>query len=96
MKNILGSCLLLCVVSGIALADRTDVWLASTVKVDNVELQSMSDGGCRIIAQARYAMTDGGTAFETSKVKEVSGANMTSCLDILIKAAVLFKTDKGL
>lgn len=84
-------------VSAVALADRTDVWLASTVSVYHVSLDLLPDGGCVVTAFASITKTDGGVTTEGSSPTEVAGANRTTCLDILNnKAPVLFKTDKGL
>jgi hypothetical protein len=95
MKRLLFSVAAL--LSGLALADRTDTWSAASVKVYQVELLKLSDGGCAVQAHASMSKADGGTTTESSAVVEVSGANRTTCLDIIdTKAPVLFKSDKGL
>lgn len=79
------------------LADRTDIWSAASVQVVSTNLQLLDDGGCAVVATARYAKSDGGMAMETSAATQVAGANRTTCLDILQnKAPALFKADKGL
>lgn len=83
-------------VVSVAYADRTDVWLSSSVKVDSVNLQLMDDGGCRVIAQGRVMSSDGGTSYVPSSPREVAGANLTTCLDIFTKSTALFKADQGL
>lgn len=87
-------------VPGDALADRNDgVWLASSVKVYQVQLNTLTDGGCSISAWATYAhSSDGGTVAEglDKPGVELGGANQTTCLDIMTRAAVLFKNDKSL
>lgn len=80
-----------------AWADRSDVWLASTVQVKAVNLLLLDDGGCAVSATARYAKSDGGPSTETTGFVAVSGANRTTCLDIINnKAPALFKADRGL
>ncbi len=80
-----------------AFADRTDVWSAASVNVTLTELHKLPDGGCAVLAVAAMTKQDGGVTIEASRLVEVSGANRTTCLDILnTKAPVLFKTDKDL
>ncbi len=78
-------------------ADRVDTWLASSVTVQTVTLLKLTDGGCAVSALATVTKSDGGVSLEDSAAIEVSGANRTTCLDVLNnKAPVLFKADKGL
>lgn len=95
MKKIIGAVVILA--AFVALADRTDVWLAASVDVYKVELFKLSDGGCSVSAYANLSNAAGGTDSQGTRSIEVAGANRTTCLDILNnKAPLLFKTDKGL
>ncbi len=77
-------------------ADRVMTDLESSIKVYKTELNSLPDGGCSAQAYARITQSDGGTKTEGSRVVEVSGANRTTCLDILdTKAPALFKSSNG-
>ncbi len=83
--------------SGEAVADRTDVWLSSSVSVYRAELVRLPDGGCAVQAYANVSKSDGGVSSDGSALTDVGGANRTTCLDVLDnKAPVLFKADKGL
>jgi hypothetical protein len=83
--------------AGSALADRTDVWSAASVYMRDVHLRKLADGGCSVQAWALYTKQDGGIADKVSQDREVSGANRTSCLDVMdVKASALFKADEGL
>ncbi len=83
--------------AGIALADRTEVWLSNSVNVQKVYLSKLADGGCSVRAEALTTKQDGGSALDSSKDLEVSGVNRTDCLNIIdTRAPVLFKADKGL
>ncbi len=63
----------------------------------HVDLRLLADGGCSVQAWATYSKTDGGVSSEGTASTDVTGANRTSCLDIIqTKAPVLFKADKGL
>lgn len=85
------------VVAGVAYADRDDVWSAASVQVQSVVLNLLPDGGCSVQALATYSKSDGGTVTESSAFAEVSGANQTTCLNIVnVRALALFKSDKGL
>lgn len=96
-KTYLAILLPLLAIATVALADRIDVWDATSVNVYHVELNKLPDGGCSVLAHASYSKGDGGTVTEGSQTTEVGGANRTICLDILNnKAPVLFKNDKGL
>lgn len=84
-------------IATIAIADRTDTWLASTIAITKVELAPLPDGGCTVTAYGSYSNNLGKVVYEGTATTEVAGANRTTCLDILNnKAPVLFKTDKGL
>ena len=89
-------CLSLAVCS-LVYADRSDVWLASTVKVQRVELISLPDGGCAVSVRANFSNAAGVTTSELARGVEVAGSARTVCLDILNnKAPALFKADRGL
>lgn len=86
-----------CSFSAIALADRVDTWLSASVSVKQVVLTRLPDGGCSVAAGATVDNQSGLQSFEFVKPTDVSGANRTTCLDILDnKANALFKADKGL
>lgn len=80
-----------------ALADRTDVWSTASIRVTEVHLSKLPDGGCSVSATGTYTKADGGTLTEATDHFEVAGANRTDCLNILdVRALALFKLDKGL
>lgn len=94
LKLVVGVVALLAAVT--VYANRTDVWLLSSARVDLVHTWTLPDGGCAIQAVGTYLKSDGGSVTEDSRVQELSGANRTSCLDVQTKALLLFTTDKAL
>lgn len=89
--------IMVCFVAYSSFADRIDIWSASSINVQHVDLFKTADGGCLVVASAVIQKQDGGISNDYSKATEVSGANQTACLDILnTRAPVLFKADKGL
>lgn len=85
-------------IADVAIADRTDVWTASSVSVTRVDLLKLLDGGCAVAACATYTKQDGGTSgLRCTEQVNVAGANRTTCLDIMNnKAPVLFKSSEDL
>lgn len=79
-------------------ADRTDVLLSSTVQVSGVDLRLLPDGGCTVVAYGSVSKSDGGVVNGSSgDPLEVSGANQTTCLNILnVKGPQIFKAAQGL
>ena len=87
----------LVVVSGVAFADRTDVYLSNSAIVTRVHLDRLADGGCAVDACGQYSKQDGGTTRACTPSIDVAGANRTTCLDLLDnKAPALFKSNEGL
>lgn len=80
-----------------AMADRTDIWLSSSVVVSKLELYRLPDGGCEVEAHASFMKQDGGTRHKSSGTLEVAGANRTVCLDLLnTKGPAIFRAVEGL
>ncbi len=77
-------------------ADRTTVDVDSSVGVKVVRLELLPDGGCAVQAWADLTHSDGGSTREPSAVVEVTGANRTTCLDVInTRALALFKLTNG-
>ena len=89
-------CLSLAVCS-LVYADRSDVWIASTVRVQRATLERMNDGGCVVTVVAEFAKTDGGRTAELAGGIELGGANQAACLNLLdARVPPVFRAARGL
>lgn len=81
-----------------AIADRTitAVWLSTSVTTTQVQLNPLPDGGCIFQIWANVTQDDGGVVTGLTSIKELSGANQTTCLNIMSAGKTLFKNDQGL
>ncbi len=83
------------VVLEVMAGDRSHVDAEASLRITQTHLISLSDGGCSVQAFASVTSNDGGVTQEPSAVVQVAGANRTSCLDVLTKSLVLFKSTNG-
>ena len=84
------------VVASVALADRVDVWMSSSVSLQSVNLGMRSDGGCVITACASYKKTDGGILSSCATSATINPGDQVHCLKTLETAGAVYRAAETL